>query len=151
MREATVRDATLFDLLPMAQMAEAYYAEATQLHKHTISIDKTMSSLAASVIADTACLRLLIVDGKIAGGVWGVIMEMPWSDFKFAQDIILYVKPEYRGYGKLLISSWESWASDKGAGEVSLSTASGLDTDRTCRLYSRYGYKMVGHSLTKEL
>lgn len=148
---ASVRDACMLDLLVLASLAERYAEEVIEMKQHPINMQKLMQGMAATIAVDTGYLKVLTVDGKIVGGFWGCLTSMPWSATPFAQDIIVFVDKAHRGYGNLLISDWLSWAKLMGAKEAALSTASGIDTEKVCKLYERYGFRKVGYSFMKEV
>lgn len=149
---AKVRLANLLDLIPIAQLAERYFSEVKTMNNHPLCVKTLMEGLAASILSEEGYVSVLEVDGHISGGFWGVITNHPWSDTKFAQDVILVVDKDYRdGKGLLLIKSWLRWAKDKGAKEVCLSTASGIETERFNRLVSKLGFNLVGHGYSKEI
>lgn len=149
---AQVRLANLLDLIPIAQLAERYFSEVKTMHNHPLCVETLMRGLAASVLADDGYVAVLEVNGKIVGGFWGVITNQPWSATKFAQDVILVVDKNLRkGHGLKLIKAWVSWAKDKGAKEVYLSTASGIETERFNRLANKLGFSLVGHGFSKEV
>ena len=145
-----VRQATLADLMPLGEMAKEYREEAEVFCKFPVDFDKLMKNLATTVVAPDGYLGVLIVDGAIAGVLWGCLVTVPWSSTKMAQDAILFVSKEHRGNGKLLLEDWERWAKYSGASAVCISTASGLETERVCKLYERMGYKLTGHTFFKE-
>lgn len=146
-----VRDATLFDLLPLAQLAEEYSEESPQMKVHKIDVQSLMNNLAVTILTKEGYLKVLEVDGKIAGGMWGLMTTMPWSTVKVAQDIILFVKKEYRGYGLPLIDDWVTWAECNGAKEIVLSTASGIKPQLFSKLMQRKGFVLQGHTFSKEV
>lgn len=145
-----VRQATLADLLALGEFAKSYREESEMFSRFPVDFDRLMKNLAGTVVSPTGYLGVLIVDGKIAGALWGCLIELPWSSAKMAQDAILFVSKEHRGNGKLLLSDWEHWAKQAGASTVCISTASGLETERACKLYERMGYKLTGHTFFKE-
>ncbi|GGH32676.1 GNAT family N-acetyltransferase [Klebsiella phage KL01] len=149
---AKVRLANILDLLPLARLAESYLSEINTMSNHPLCIKTYMEGLTASIMADDGYVSVLEVDGKIVGGFWGIITNQPWSATKFAQDIIIYVEQPYRnGNGLKLIRQWIEWAKDKGAKEVYLSTASGIDTERFIRLTKLLGFEPIGHGFKKEV
>ena len=145
-----VRQATLADLIPLGELATSYRGEAAGLNRFPVDFDKLMKNLATTVVAPDGYLGVLIVDGAIAGVLWGCLTSVPWSTDKMAQDAILFVRKEHRGNGKLLLADWERWAKQAGASAVCISTASGLETERVCKLYERMGYNLIGHTFFKE-
>lgn len=146
-----VRDAGHLDLLILAKLAEEYSQEVIEMKNHPIDAKVLMHGLAATISNPTGYLKVLSVDGKIVGGFWGCLTNMPWSSVPVAQDIIIFVSKEYRGYGRLLINDWIKWSSEKGAKEVCLSTGSGINTDGTCKLFEKYGFRKVGFMYSKEI
>lgn len=148
---AKVRQAHLLDLMALAVIAEEYSQEAPQMKMHPVDIPTLMESYANTILADTGYLAVLEIDGKIVGGMWGVLTNMPWSSTKVAQDIVLFVKKENRGIGTLLIDDWVLWAEKRGASEVILSTASGIKPESFSRLMQRKGFTLQGHTFSKEI
>lgn len=148
---AKVRNANLLDLLVLAQLAEAYAAEAPQMKVHTLDVPSLMNNLAVTILSQEGYLKVLEVDGKVAGAMWGLLTTMPWSAVKVAQDIILFVKQEYRGHGLPLIDDWINWSIAQGAKEVVLSTASGINTSMFNRLMHRKGFTLQGYTYSKEV
>lgn len=146
-----VRQAILADLIPLGEIAKSYREEADRFGKFPVDYDKLMRNLATTIMAPEGYLGVLVVDGKIAGALWGCLTTMPWSSAKVAQDAILFVSKDYRGNGKLLIADWERWANQQGAVAVCISTASGMETKRVCKLYERMGYELTGHTFFKEI
>ncbi|UOW66388.1 acetyltransferase [Aeromonas phage vB_AspA_Tola] len=146
-----VRQATLSDLLFLGEMAKDYREEADRFGKFPVDYDKLMKNLATTVVAEDGYLGILIVNDKPVGALWGCLTTMPWSSTKVAQDAILFVNKNHRGVGKLLIRDWERWASESGAVAVCISTASGLETERVCKLYELMGYQLTGHTFLKEI
>nr|DAD80229.1 MAG TPA: acetyltransferase domain containing protein [Caudovirales sp. ctTqA28] len=152
MRQAPqVRDAGHLDLLMLAKLAEEYAQEVIEMKQHPVDARVLMQGLAATISNPTGYLKVLSVDGKIVGGFWGCLTNMPWSSTLIAQDIIVFVNKEYRGYGKLLIEDWLKWSESMGAKEVCLSTGSGIKTEVTCKLFERYGFRKVGYMYMKEI
>ncbi len=148
---AKIRSAHMLDLLPIALLAERYANEVETMKNHPLHIQTLMEGLAATILTG-GYLKVLEVDGKIVGGLWGILANQPWSNAKFAQDMIILVDKGHRnGNGLLLIRDWIKWAKEKGATEVYLSTASGIETERFIRLTERLGFSPVGHGFRKEL
>lgn len=146
-----VRDAGHLDLLILAKLAEEYAQEVIEMKQHPVDARVLMQGLAATISNPTGYLKVLSVDGKVVGGFWGCLTNMPWSSTLIAQDIIVFVNKEYRGHGKLLIDDWLKWSKSMRAKEVCLSTGSGINTEVTCKLFERYGFRKVGYMYSKEI
>lgn len=149
-REAKVRAATLLDLLPIGQLAERYNVATQGMKGHPLDIPTFMQNIAMSLVIPTGYASVLIVDGKMVGAFWGCLTNMPWSVTKIAQDICFFVDDGARGHGLMLIRDWVRWAKAQGAHEVCLSSASGIDTDRTNELFRKQGFTLQGESYSKE-
>ena len=148
---AKIRQANMLDLMAMAAIAEGYSEEAPQMKVHPVDIPMLMQSYANTILSPDGYLAVLEVDGKIVGGMWGILTTMPWSVTKVAQDIVLFVKKEFRGIGNLLIDDWVQWAAQMGAVEVILSTASGIKPESFGRLMTRKGFVLQGQTYSKGL
>lgn len=135
----------------MARLAEVYSEEAPQMKLHKLDMPTLMASYFNTILSPDGYLSVMEVDGKIVGGMWGLMTNMPWSTVKVAQDIILFVQKEYRGQGNLLVDDWVKWAEANGAEEVILSTASGIKPQSFGRLMQRKGFAEQGHTYSKEI
>lgn len=148
-----VRFANELDILQIAVFAQRYAEEAK--HHDLFPFDIGYAIRNVSMSMSSHCNYLSVVVGKsgIKGFLWAVATTLPWSKSVVVFDNILYMLPESRGaYGVIsLIKHYESWCKSIGAVCCSLSTASGIGTDRTCALYERMGYKPVGYQFRKEL
>lgn len=94
------------------------------------------------------------IDNDIRGFVIGYIQDHFFSGVSMAQDFCVYIKPEYRGVGKLfhdMINSFEQWAKDCGASSVTIYHNTGINTENAPRLFSRLGYANRGYIFAKEL
>ncbi|QBJ01044.1 hypothetical protein [Aeromonas phage MJG] len=147
-----VRQATMLDILTLAQLAADYSEEAKKHSNFPFDAEYAMNSMARSLMTDGAafiCFR----DNEPVGFLWGFLSTLPWSRAKIAFDVILYVKPECRGGRSALklFSAYEEWAKKNGAVEIQISVASGIHEEATGRLYERLGYNHLGTQYRKEL
>lgn len=72
---------------------------------------------------------------------------------KMAIDFLVYVAPEKRGTSAAfrLLKAFESWARNKGVHEMRLGVSTGVEPERTAKLYRKLGFKNVGGIFTKPL
>lgn len=92
-----------------------------------------------------------VIVGMIAGYLTGMFFN---PKYLLAQDLVLYVQPEFRGHGATvvrLIKSFERWAKDSGAFRVLLGITVGINDEQAEGLYARLGYKLAGQVFKKEL
>jgi len=86
-------------------------------------------------------------DGKIDGLLLGVAQPLWFSRKRSASDFITYA--ETAGDGYRMIRHFVNWAwSIPGVIEVTLSQSSGIEIERTGKLYQRLGLEKVGELYT---
>jgi len=97
-------------------------------------------------------LMLLRDEEKILGMLGGAITTPPFSNTKFAIEIIWYVRPQYRGNIKAvkLVKEFETWAKEKGAKYIAMVSQMNSDVDPG-PLYERLGYKLSEKTYAKRL
>jgi GNAT superfamily N-acetyltransferase len=81
-------------------------------------------------------------DGKIVGMFVGMCAEHYFGHDKIATDLLLYVTPEARGGSAAprLVKAYEKWARESGAKEIHVGVSTGVNEDRTARLYEKLGF-----------
>jgi len=91
-------------------------------------------------------------DGKIQGFMAGYISEFYFGNEKIAQDLSLFVRKDRRGCMAAvnLIKKYEDWARKNGADEIQLGVSTGINEDRTSKLYEKFGFKASGTIFKKE-
>lgn len=150
-RKAEVRQATILDLIGIGQLALRYSDESAGMGNHPLCIDEFMKNLALTIVAETGYVSVIVIANEVHGCFWGCLTNMPWSSAKYAQDICFFMDREHRGHGWKLIREWVSWAKARGAVEVCLSSASGIETDRAYRLFKNLGFTKMGEAYSKGL
>lgn len=87
------------------------------------------------------------------GGIIGIVTQQFFGDDLIACDLGLFILPHKRGgtAAPRLIQEFERWAKAKGAKEVHMSQSTGVEVDRTRRLYESMGYTVVGFCSKKEI
>lgn len=79
--------------------------------------------------------------------------ETPYffSQDRIAQELLLYVKPQYRGssYAIRLIKAFEKWAKSIGVKKMLMSTSTKVKEEQTMRLFEKLGYTHAGHLYEK--
>lgn len=93
---------------------------------------------------------VLFNSGVVCGVFIGQIDTLYFSQDKYATDLIFYVLPEHRGHGVKLVRKFVEWASShKKVVDITLQQSSGIDMERTSKLYARIGFKLVGGCFVK--
>lgn len=87
------------------------------------------------------------------GGIIGMVSEYFFGDDLVANDIGMFILPEKRGGRAViaLVQAFEYWAAAQGAREIQLGQTTGVEIERTRRLYEGLGYEVMGFNAKKEL
>lgn len=94
----------------------------------------------------------ICVEGK--GAIMGSVYPYAFNpEFKYAYDVGFWVEPEYRGtpLALKLISAFEKKAKELGACRIIMVALNSITPDRTCKFYSKLGYKLVELNYIKEI
>ena len=94
----------------------------------------------------------LLDDGqRIVGIGLGFLTKYGFSTETHAQDMILYIDPEYRSIRvvKRMVDAFCTWAEGKGVRQIFISNTAGIDPAIHARLMARFGFEDVGHTLVK--
>jgi GNAT superfamily N-acetyltransferase len=118
-------------------------------HPAKLDRKKTKQMLFNTMLLQRKCKTVRIwvseFEGKIVGLLIGQIDSLFFAKEKFATDLVFYVYPEYRGHGILLIKRFIKWANnDPKVVDITLQQSSGIDINRTAKLYTKLGFKQVG-------
>lgn len=70
-----------------------------------------------------------------------------------ARDLLVWVAPEHRGGSTFIrmIRAMEAWARNVGITKLYLSQSTGIEVDKTARLYEKLGYSVSGFLSCKRL
>lgn len=85
-------------------------------------------------------------DGEIIGFLMASVDEGYFTDEKTTSDLLVYVKPEWRGSRAfyLLITEYIAWAKEQDAKLIFLSNSTGYEPEKIGKLYERLGFHRVG-------
>lgn len=85
--------------------------------------------------------------GRVTGMIIGVAQQLWWSRRRYATDLVFYSE---KGDGRRLLQAFRRWAwSVPGVVEITMGQSSGIDIERTRKLYERAGMKLIGHMYTE--
>jgi hypothetical protein len=95
--------------------------------------------------------KIAVLGDEVYGGFLGIIFKSLFCDQLIGKDIGWWVKKSKRGSAAaiLLLREFEAWAQNAGAVKLMLGQASGIDIEKTTRLYQHCGYKVVGYNTMK--
>lgn len=99
------------------------------------------------------CAYLYEENGVIEGFFLGYVNEFYFGNEIIAQDLGLFVRKSRRGCMAALnlIKKYEAWAKDVCADEIQLGLTTGVDHDRTSKLYEKLGFLASGTVFKKEI
>jgi len=88
------------------------------------------------------------VDGEVVGMIVLFVSPLVFGSRLIAQEVVWYVKKTHRTVGVRLLKYIENLMKNKGCQDIMMV---GLDGDRSCEFYERFGYKPFQHSYMKRL
>lgn len=150
----SVREATVWDVLPALGLAEVYFEEARLHLCAPYDLDLAAGRLLQAVEDPDQLLLVAVHCEEVVGVLWGAYGPfMPWSSVCIAHDIVVYLIPERRGsmLGARMVQKFQEWSESKGAFECRLSIASGINEDKTGAMYQRLGYDHLGSQYRRRL
>lgn len=85
-------------------------------------------------------------NGDIVGAIAAVVTDHYFADATISYELGLYVEKAHRGTmaGYRLAKEYIYWAKEKGADQIDMGITTGIDEERTGRLYERLGLQHVG-------
>lgn len=91
---------------------------------------------------DRWCLFVAEENDKIIGVFAGFANEHFFGNDLVSGDLILYVDPQHRGgtAAPRLIQAYEKWARSVGVKEIHIGVATGVNVERTARLFEKLGF-----------
>ena len=92
-----------------------------------------------------------IVDGEVVGTLAGRVAHNFCGRDEVYEEIIWFVRKEYRKYGVKLLRHVEQQCKEWGLSHISMSLTYGSQTDKLSRFYSRLGYEPMHTLFLKDL
>ena len=92
------------------------------------------------------CLLQAEIDGRVIGGLIGVVAPHPWSPALGASVESYFVLPEHRGSlaAVKLLHGFRRWAKAQGAVRLYVGVTSGRDIERVDKFLKRLGFRFSG-------
>lgn len=127
-------------------MADVYIREEVEpLRYHSASWNAEIMAhnLMQSINDVGDFVKVITSDGCIVGYLWAATHCLgPWTHTLVASDYLFYITPASRGglAAYRLLKAYKEWAFALGCVEVRVSIASGINQERTERLYECAGF-----------
>ena len=136
----------------LVDLARLYVDEAAEVLPHIEFDEQTVRNTVFRSLT-TADPTIFVAEAKdgLVGMMVASIQGFYFMSGVFVQSDIFYVRPEYRGTraAALLLVELSSWADQLGAKVTIGGNANKLNSDRTARLYERFGYQRAGLNLVR--
>lgn len=144
-----IRDAHLLDIPRLLELAGSYQKEIEEGNNFVPEFDLEIAAINISntIVSDTGFAKVLVIDGKVVGFIWGLVFPpVPWSTHLCADCLLFYIEPTHRGgySAYALFRAYKRWAELQDCREIRISTASGILTELTEKLFMHLGFKMLG-------
>lgn len=140
------------DRATVLDMAEAYFNEAADAFP-TLAFDRSVADATFSACLGSAHPTIFVVERKreLLGFVSASIQGLQFSKGIFAHCEALYVRPEHRGSraAAILLDAFDRWSDTIGARFSLGGNQNGLSSERTARLYEKFGFQRVGFHMMK--
>lgn len=149
-----IRFAREADVETLARFGKALHAESPRYSTRDLNEVKLRATISA-VINSTGDAVALVAErnGELLGVLAGAVISDWFGNSRFACDLTFYVPPEHRGgrAAYLLLLHFEEWAKTVDAAVVCMGVSTQIKAESTLGFYEKMGYKLVGHTLSKDL
>lgn len=144
-----IRAAQDNDTRQLIVLAALMTKESPRFGQHEFSVEKANSFI--NTLIQHGGLFVAAKGEQIVGFFAGFVVEHFLSNLSYASDAGVYVLPEHRGGSAFLrlVKAFEAWAYERGAHEIQLGTSTGVEPEKTVRMYQRLGYTMNSYGLLK--
>lgn len=139
-----IRKAKFSDIKEIIRICKEAHEKSISFH---VPIDDKEATRSLQIVINSRdhCCFVTEIDGNIEGVMIGVSNPLWYSRKKQAADLLLYVTEKGKGTGTFLMRRYISWAKKQpGVKEIMIGTVSGIEYERTCKLYERMGAEKIG-------
>lgn len=139
------------DLNALAEKIRGYYENSRTMIN--IDIETVKKNWIGFVSNGFACIFVIEEDDAIVGIISGLCYPDPLCGRIIAQEVFWFVDENYRhkGYGGLLISTFEAWAKTKNPSTFRLAHLADLRAGENKALYEGLGYTVAEIAYEKEV
>ena len=143
-----IRPATLADLPALLALGERMHAES-RYARLRFSAARLEQTLRAVLEAPLGFLRVVEIDGVVAGGMAAMACPHWASEDLVSTDLALFIAPDHRGgrTAALLVKRYRDWARAMGVVLPDIGVTTGVQTENTARLFEALGARRIGYVL----
>jgi GNAT superfamily N-acetyltransferase len=142
-----IREATHDDVVHLVRLSEMMHAESPRYSRLTFSPEKMAAMLHNLIDSPNGFVRVLELDGRIAGLMVAMVAEHWMSTDMVAVDFGVYVTHGVRGVGAgavEMVARYRQWAKERGAVWPQIGVSAGVCDEAAERMYERAGARRVG-------
>jgi GNAT superfamily N-acetyltransferase len=143
-----MRAATLSDVFAVTAMARDFHSASPYA---SIPFDPVSFRLYVTERVEDEN-AIFLVEDDLSGFILGLMYPCYFnSKVIVAQELLWWVKPEYRGRGHRLLEAFEETARDLGAEHIICTTTPTLKEEALSKAYERKGYIPAGGQFLKRV
>lgn len=139
-----IRTALVTDIPRLVELGKSMHAESR--YKSLRFNEKKVFMMFENLISGGGCLLVAEKNGEIVGGFAGYANAHYFSDDVVASDIALFILPEHRGglTAFRLIKAFCAWAKFRGAAMTFIGTTTGVNPEKTAKLFELCDFAPAG-------
>lgn len=145
MASSIIRPANQDDINALLKLGASFHSE-TRFSARAYSPYKTALFLAEIIKRPLGCLLVAEREGQIIGGVAGYAIADWFTTELVATEYALFLEQDKRGGALVmrLIKDFIKWADEKGIKRKHIGIVTGINQERTERIYKRLGGEKIG-------
>lgn len=140
-----IRPATVDDLPAILSLSKSLHSES-RYQSLPYSGTKFGELLHRLIDSPDGMVAVAERDGRVIGTIAAIISEHYFADAIISYELGLYVDKPYRGTlaGYRLAKEYITWARSKNVDQIDMGITTGINEERTGRMYERLGLRHVG-------
>jgi GNAT superfamily N-acetyltransferase len=140
-----IRTATVEDIPRIVELGAIMHQES---RLNVLRFDREKVATLMRWILDTGqFIEVAEREGKVIGGFAGFVTDHWASQDSVAYDCGLFIEPEHRGGGFAvkLVKHFREWAIGQGAKMVTIGINTGVEVERTAKLFELCDFERIGY------
>ncbi|EMC2288531.1 GNAT family N-acetyltransferase [Salmonella enterica] len=140
-----IRPANIADIPEIIRLSEAMHLES-RYRTLPYCGAKFATLLRRLIDSPDGMVAVAEKNGAVVGTIAAVITEHYFADALISYELGLYVEKAHRGTlaGYRLAKEYIDWAKSKGVDQIDMGITTGIDEERTGRMYEHLGLTHVG-------
>lgn len=146
-----IRKADADDIPSLVRLGREMHEEAPTFNIHDFDEEKLIALAHSPAMTEHGASFIAEINGEAIGMFCGVVVPHYFGHTLMANDLCLFVtKPKRGGTAAYrLIKAFEAWAIAHGAVVLRFGISTGVEADKTLKLYEKLGYKLEGYQVNK--